>query len=422
MKKIIAAMLAALVLVGLFAASVSASFGEGVAVIAEETKIIKSGLYGRKISFSDSDIKQGLCISDFKSIKITELPKSSDGTLILAGRRVSEGASIKRKNLPALVFIPTSKETEGASFKFTVDGYGDGCEIEFVLKFTDKVNYEPKISEDSAATLSLTTQREIGVFGKMHATDDEGDEIEYIIISAPKYGILDNVDKTTGEYVYKPTADFVGKDSFVYVARDEWGNFSTPETVTISVEKRMSEVKYTDMEDRPEYNAAVAMTAMGIMGGKILGDGVFFSPDETVSRAEFVAMAMKSAGISADSTLTESYFDDNADIPLPLRSYVATAQRVGLVSGNFENGKLLFKPNDNITKYEAALIMAKISGLDGDNASSADISTDIPVWAREGVYLMQETGVFDEGDVREAISPVTRADTASYLYRMIGLR
>lgn len=420
MKKIIAAMLCALSLAGLLGASASASFGEGVAVIAEETKIIKSGLYGRKISFSDSDIKQGLCISDFKSIKITELPKSSDGTLILAGRRVSEGASIKRKNLPALVFIPTSKDTEGASFKITVDGYGDGCEIEFVLKFTDKVNYEPKISEDAAATLSLTTQREIGVFGKMHATDDEGDEIEYIIVSAPKYGILDKVDKTTGEYVYKPTADFVGKDSFVYVARDEWGNFSTPETVTVSVEERMSEVRYTDMETHPEYNAAVAMTAMGIMGGKILGDGVYFSPDETVSRAEFVSMAMKAAGIPAETAKTESYFDDNSDIPLPLRSYVATAQRIGIIHGNFEGGKLVFKPNEAISKYEAALIMAEISGVQGDNGVFADICPEIPVWAREGVYLMQEAGVFDAQDVLEAKGAVTRAECAGYLYRMIS--
>lgn len=421
MKKIIAALLAALSLAGLLAASVGASFGAGVAVIAEETKIIKSGLYGRKISFSDSDIKQGLCISDFNAIKITELPKSSDGTLILAGRRVSEGASIKRKNLPALVFIPTSKETEGASFKFTVDGYGDGCEIEFVLKYTDKVNYEPKISEDFAATLSLRTQREIGVFGKMHATDGEGDKIEYIIVSAPKNGILEKVDKTTGEYVYKPTADFVGKDSFVYVARDEWGNFSTPETVTISVEKRMSEVRYTDMEARPEYNAAVAMTAMGIMGGKILGDGVFFSPDETVSRAEFVAMAMKSAGISADTTKTESYFDDNNDIPLPLRSYVATAQRMGIIHGSFEDGRLVFNPNGEISKYEAAMIMAEISGSHANDEVSADISSEIPVWAREGVYLMQETGVFEDSDILEASKPVTRADCASYLYKMISL-
>ena len=85
--------------------SVSAFFGSGVEVIAENTNIIKSGIYGRKITFNESDFKQGLTIEDFEKIKITSLPKSTEGTLMLAGRRVSVGSEIKKKNIGALVFI-----------------------------------------------------------------------------------------------------------------------------------------------------------------------------------------------------------------------------------------------------------------------------------------------------------------------------
>ena len=422
MKKLITGILIISSLIFILGSTAMAiGFGTGVEVIAEETKIIKTGLVGRKISFSDTDFKQGLCINDFESITITKLPPSSEGTLMLAGRRVGEGATVKRKNIGAMVFIPASKDIEKSSFTFTVKGYGSGAEMEFVIKFTDKVNYEPTIDEAYAASFALRTQREIGIHGKMHAEDSEGDSIEYIIVSYPKYGRLTIIDKETGEYVYTPHDSYTGKDSFVYVARDEWGNFSRTQTVNVTVTERMSEVKYSDMKNRPEYNAAVAMTAMGIMGGVVLGDGVYFNPDETVTRAEFVAMAMKAVGIRADTTLTATYFDDNDEIPTPLIGYVATAQRTGIINGTFKDGELLFAPNETITKYDAAVIMTKLSGAvaDGELPVFADESS-IPLWARPSVYAMCAAGVFEySGDTINANSAVTRADAASYLYKLL---
>ena len=342
---------------------------------------------------------------------------------MFAGRRVAEGASIKRKNLPSLVFIPTTKEITETSFKFTVDEYASGAELEFVLKFTDKINYEPEISKDTEKTLAVSTQKEIGLHGVISATDKEGDDIQYMIVSYPKNGTLTSFDKNTGEYVYTPKESYTGSDSFIYVAEDEWGNFSKTATVSITVTERMSDVKYVDMTSRPEYNAAVAMTAMGIMNGKIIGDGVYFSPDDEVTRAEFVAMAMKALGVKADSTLTSTYFDDNDKIPAPLMGYVATAQRTGIINGEFKNGELLFKPNDVITKYDAAVIMSKLIGeaAEGELPVFAD-EKDIPCWARSSVYTMCAVGVFEyDGNTVNAAARVTRADAARYLYKLVSL-
>jgi hypothetical protein len=373
-----------------------------------------------KITFSDADVKQALCINDFDKITVTKLPQTSEGTLMLAGRRVSEGASIKRKNLPSLVFIPTSRDVSEASFKITVDGYADGCEVDFILKFTDKVNYEPNISEEYADSFALLTQKEIGVFGKMHATDAEGDDIEYVIVSYPKYGILSVVNGESGEYFYTPRDSYTGADEFTYAARDEWGNFSKTQTVSITVSERMSDVEYVDMTDRPEYNAAVVMTAMGIMGGEIIGDGIYFNPDKTVTRAEFVSMAMRALGIRPDASASATYFDDDADIPDPMRGYIAKAQKCGIVQGNFENGGLFLRPNDPITRYEAAMIMAALVNVDGDAAlpSFADGDT-LPVWAEEAVARMCAAGIFDgECEVIGGTDELTRIECAAYLYRM----
>ena len=397
----------------------SAFFGLGAVVVASDVNMIKTGLIGQKISFTDGDFKSALALSDFKTITITEIPSSTEGTLLLGGKRVGKGRVIKRKNLGSLVFIPASDSVSECKFKFTVDGYAGGAEIECILKFIDKVNYAPKALGDSVGVDSVSTQASISFYGNLDATDPEGDAIEYIIVSYPKRGVLSIVEEESGRYCYTPVGNFKGRDKFTYVARDEYGNYSEPMTVSVKVSERMCDTVYRDMEDREEYNAAVAMTAMGIMSGKQLGDDLYFEPDETVSRAEFVAMAMKCAGIHADSTLTSTYFDDDSDISVSLKGYIATAQRTGLVVGDFKDGKLLFSPDEEITRYEAARILATIIGSDGEGEESVFATdNDIPVWARAGVYAMCSLGIFDGEDSASLSDKVSRADVAEYLYRI----
>ncbi len=425
MKKTSAILLIVLVLSVFLGAAVPAfaSFGSGVATLTEDAKIIKTGLFGRKIVFSDTDFKQGLCIGDFESIRITKLPASTEGTLMLAGRRVSEGMTIKRKNIPSLVFIPASKDVKECKFLFTIDGFANDAEVEFILKFTDKINYEPEIDKENSALGAMKTQREIGIYGKLEGKDKEGDALEYMIVAYPKSGTLELLDKENGEFLYTPPAQFIGEDKFTYVVRDEWGNFSTAETVSVTVTERLSEVKYRDMSASASYNAAVVMTALGVMNGRVIGDGTYFEPEKTVSRAEFVAMAMKATGARADTTLSSTFFDDDADIPEALRGYVATAQRTGIIVGDFENGKLLFKPNDAITKYKAAAIMAKLTSKKSDTAEIPvfnDISS-VPKWARDSVYTMCALGVFDTtGEALNGNTALSRESAAEYLYRLIA--
>jgi len=391
--------------------AIGAEFGSGADVIANDVKLIKTGLYGQKLVFSDTDFKTALSISDFKSVTVKTLPSSTEGTLIFAGRRVSEGQVIKRKHIGSLVFIPASTEVKESHFSFEVAGAGG--EIECVLRFIEKVNYAPKPEAESGY---LTTQASISAYGRLSATDPEGDKTEYIVISYPKRGILTFTDEEVGKYKYTPGNNFVGYDDFSYVVRDEYGNYSEPVKIDIKVTDRMCSAEFVDMTEREEYGAAVAMTAMGIMCGSIVGDDLFFSPDKEVTRAEFVSMAMKSIGIRPDSTLKSSYFDDNGDIPSSLVGYVATAQRAGIVNGTFANGKLLFRPNEAITKYEAAKIMAELMNVkESDEDSSYDESSDAPVWARGAISAMTMLGIFDESDVS---GKVTRANAAEYIYKM----
>lgn len=399
---------------------VYADFGSGVAVLAEGTEIIKTALSGKKIIFSDLDFKQGLCLTDFEKIEITGIPESNEGTLLLAGRRVGVGTVIKRKNIGALVFVPASKDVAECKFTFKTDDFANGAEVSFILKFTDKVNYAPKIDLKESEAASLVTQRDVKIYGKMNATDTEGDSLEYVVISYPEVGNLEILDASTGEFLYTPPTQYTGTDSFRFVARDEWGNFSKPAEIEITVCNRMSEVVYEDMKLHKDYNAAIALTAMNAVDGRLIGDGVYFMPDDTVTLAEFVTMAMKCAGIKPDTSLQGTFYDDNDEIPPQLLSYMATAQKMGLIQGSFENGELLLHPNSPVTKYQAAMIMAElVGGGESEMPVFADGGT-VPVYAEAAVAKMCALGIFDaESENINATSALTKAECVSYLYELI---
>ena len=420
MKKIILASLAALILFSAAATGISAAnLGSGAAVIAKDVTLIKSALYGNTVTFSDSDVKCALGIPNFCSVTITSLPSSSEGTLMLGERRVGEGQTIRRRNVSRLSLIPASEKVESCSFSISVDG-ASGDEIECLVRFTDKVNYAPKLDTDATQTLSVTTQSGIGVYGEIPVSDPEGDELLYMVVKYPSKGSL-SLDSDTGEFVYTPERGFDGKDSFVFVVRDEYGNYTEASRIKLNVTERLSEVDYVDMESSPSYNAAVAMTAMGVMSGKQVGDDVYFLPEEQVTRAEFVAMAMKALGIKADTSLNATYFDDNDEIPVSLVSYIATAARCGIVNGAFDGTALNFRPNDKITFTEAAIVLSAIIELDGDDAVFAEheAASSLPVWARAEVGAMMSVGIFDSGiSLSDAVSRETAAEC---LYRAVNL-
>ena len=419
-KRLIAIVLACATVILLSAGAtvaLASDFGSGAEVIAENEEMVKSGLFGKRIDFTDGDFKSAMAVADFESITVTRIPPSSEGVLMLDGRRVGVGKVITRREIGGLSFIPSGEAIPESGFSFTVNGLS-GVEIDCRLRYTDRINYAPS-TEGHSSESSVRTQESVSVYGRMYGKDPEGDALVYRVIAYPKSGSLEVTDSETGAYRYTPTEGYVGEDKFVYVVRDEYGNYSYPVTVRLEVNERMSPTKYADMDLRSEYNAALAMTAIGVMNGRLVGDGMYFMPDEEVTRAEFLAMAMKSVGISPDRVGTKTVFDDDADIPEALRGYVSKAARLGIVGGDFEGGRLVFAPREAITKYEAARIMSSVLGLEISEEDEEYEDTSVPVYARGSVSVMYTLGVFDEGDGEDMTECVSRADAASYLYRLL---
>lgn len=412
MKKNFRLLLAAVAACALLTtASASAIVSPALNVLSKRNTLIKSGLVYSDIYFSEQDFKKCLGLSAVDSVKVSALPPESDGVLKLGTLQVAEGQTIRSEYLSVLRFVPANEQVHYTNCTFT----HDDTEIPCTLNLLDTVNYAPTLAAETSA---IKTYRGVACYGNLVARDPEGDSLDFQVVEYPAHGILTLTDRARGAYVYAPAAGYTGSDDFTVVVRDEYGNYSGTQTVSVHVGK--SDTHFTDVEGHWCENAAIALYDAGIATAVRYQNGLCFCPTDAVSREEFVTMVMKTLGVS---TLTdaETSFADNGEIAVEYRPYIATAQRMGYVGGREVDGALCFAPKDCITRAEAAVLINNVFGYETDGAVSvfADDSA-IPTWARGAVYALTAAGVFN-GDGEGAIRPsalLDRASTVQMLYNM----
>lgn len=115
------------------------------------------------------------------------------------------------------------------------------------------------------------------------------------------------------------------------------------------------------------------------------GDGSF-QPNGTVTRAEFIKLVNRTLSLTAESAIS---FSDVTERDW-FRAEVARAVAAGYAQGS--GG--LFRPNQPVTRAEAAAMLARAAGL-AANEERADAFADaapIPAWARGSVGAAAEAG------------------------------
>ena len=168
---------------------------------------------------------------------------------------------------------------------------------------------------------------------------------------------------------------------------------------------------------KDSFSDVVVMLSAGVMSGTQVGEQYYFYPDRSVSRAEFLVMAMHAAGITQVPENVSTVFADNADIPESMSGYVAAAYEMRYISGSLENGKLSFLPNEPITRAQAAVILSNIVGLcDVAVLPTFADGSEIPVWASEAIYSLHAAGIMnsDAGYIAPT-ADMTRAQSAEML-------
>lgn len=266
----------------------------------------------------------------------------------------------------------------------------------------------------TAQDIEISTYRNIPYQAQFLGSDSEGDDITFAVVDQPKKGTV-AVDGVN--FTYTPKNGASGGDSFTYAASDSAGNSSLPATVTVTIEKTKSGVTYADTQGSTAAAAAQHLAEAGIFTGGRIGEQYYFQPDAAVSRNEFLAMAMETAGKDV-STVTMTGFCDDESIPTWAKAYAAAAVTDGIVQGKATAEGVAFQGGDAITFSEAATVLNRVLNL-GDvdlDVWYADRQA-IPSWAAQAVGNMEAVSVLSAGSFgSESLeNPVTRADAAQML-------
>ncbi len=400
------------VILAIFAVTVQAAgtLSPGIEVLQTDCAVLKTGVGKNTVSFSEEDFLPVFGESEFLGIIITELPSLSDGVLKLGTVDVGKGQIISKNAIKALRFLP-NEEGKTATFGFLP--YGKTYENDFVctVYMLDSLNFAP-----TAGTGMLSAVEEVPVFSSLSAKDPEGDALTYQLVIPPQNGTL--ALQKDGSYSYTANKNSAGEDSFSYVAVDPYGNRSAPCEVIIRTEKNTSGIVYSDLKDAKSAHSAVLLAEKNAFIGEKIGTEWYFYPEKTVTRGEFLVMAMKMNDIETELLAADdSGFADSDSFSPSENKYIAAAAGLGITFGiETENGRC-FMPDEPITSAQASTIISRIAGLLGydlDDAVLASARTDAEI-SDEGMAILSSVGLAVEGERNEKI---TRADAAELLYQL----
>jgi len=385
-------------------------------VIAYQNQMAIAGISGNPLTFSAERFMCAMNISSIESITVTALPDISCGALYIGSDAVSVGQKISAANISLMTYEEAPKgKGKPTSFEFSVDdhAYDIICNIYMI----DSVNYSPTVKMASYVSLNKETYRDIMITGVLSAHDPEGDELTYEIVSYPAHGLLVLENKALGTYTYTPNESYTGSDSFEYVVRDKYGNYSTSAKVTIEVNAQKTSTVYSDMLENELYSHAIAVTECGLMNGVQVGNYFYFEADREVSRAELVVTAMNAIGIKSVPDVAATGFADDEEINPAMKGYIALAYSKGYISGIKQNGEIFFKPNETVKLSEAAVIISNMIGYARPDVTPAFAdSDDIPSWSNAAIESLYTLGVLEFPDMTvDAGATVTRGDMAKLL-------
>lgn len=386
--------------------------------IEKHITLKKCTVVNDNISFSSSDFDDSFCMkSEF--IKLESLPDTSLGVLKLESLDLFENQIIARDDFDKIVFCPRENVSGYTEFSFcNATTKQSQVSVSCIINVLEEINLAP-----CAVSQKISTGTNISAFKFLKATDPEYDELSFEVVSYPAHGSVTISDDSSGYFCYKPESGYSGKDSFVYMVTDKYGNKSEKAKVEINVAKIASDIVFSDLEGHWACNSAVKTASKGLMEGVYDTEtGAYnFNPGDAISRGDFLAMALISAGKESEiSFVTETSFADNDSIPMNIRSYAEYALVSGIVNGHVtDDGKRVFASNEPLTRAQAAVIVnniLKLPDTDNDITVFAD-SASIPDWAGSAVANLTSCGIFNGtgyGEIRPE-SIVTRAEAAEIL-------
>lgn len=376
--------------------------------LAADVRVDKNMAY----CFSASDFAEPA-----RGIYVCAVPSGTVGTLCYGTRVLRAGDVLPSEALDALQFRPVCAEETDAELVYCAIGdRGLGSEQTLSLRIVSRKDTTPVCND-----LQLETYKNIANSGTLLGTDEDGDTLTYQIVRQPRRGSVELGED--GSFTYTPAHNKVGRDSFVYAAVDPAGNLSNEATVKIKIVKPTDAATFADLAgDALEYRA-MALKDMGVYGGQEIAGQRCFCPDETVTRGEFLVMAMRVLGLGPDDAVLTAGFADETDAPAWMRPYITAAYRCGLISGVPGEDGLEFRPAAVLNEAECAVMMQKMLRLPDADAADVFAASDwedasVAAWAVPSSAALKAVGI----DLRPLSGQsMTRRACAELLYQLSTL-
>ncbi len=371
----------------------------------------KNGLASDVISFSPEDFRvEGNAA--LRSIVVTSLPDPSAGMLTIGNQAVPQGSEVAVAALDGLRFTPLATPMLSAtSFTFSplFDNGAAGEDVTVGLYLLASANEAPV-----AENLSLCTYKNVEIQGTFAGVDPEGDLLTFQLISKPARGAVTQEADGSAQFTYTPYENKTGKDAFTYVAVDAVGNTSAPATVSIKIEKQKTKICYSDMTGVEGHRDAVRLAESGLLIGEQMGNEYLFHPEQTVSRAQFTALAMATAGLEVMSEASMTGFADDDVMAAWAKPYVSSALRSGVVQGSLDQeGRVVFQAGAPITAAEAAVLLNRTLRVTDVSETFVPSGMDTPPWCAQAVANLNSCNALPASAVLS--EPLTRSQAAVML-------
>ena len=377
------------------------------ALAAEVRVDSPDGLALRAEVFSESEALEG--------VYLASVPSSLDAELTLGSRTLRAGDVLDRSMLSQLRVQPAESRDAGCELIYFPIENGEVLPSRALSLSILTGKNEAPVCRD----VKFETYRNIANTGALSASDPEGDTLTYQVVKEPKRGTVEL--GTDGSFTYTPKENKVGKDVFTYTATDSAGNVSNIANVTIKIVKPADKAMYQDLAGDSLAYTAMWLKDMGVYTGKRIAGNLCFEPEGTLTRGEFLVMAMKLLEEEPASALLTSGFADENQTPAWMRPYIVSAFNNGMITGVTSQSGLVFRPDSSLTRAEAAVMLRNLLSLPqaAEQAVFADDS-DIPVWAQSSVAALSEAGI--EIPITTSAENLTRREAAELLFEAWTLR
>ena len=180
---------------------------------------------------------------------------------------------------------------------------------------------------------------------------------------------------------------------------------------------------FSDTKNHWAKDIVSYMYYVKIINGEKTDTGLIFNPGKSMTRSEFAVMITNYLGIDTSkySDVELPYEDKKSIANWALNSFKAL-YKLGIVKGSNNDGKLYANPSDSITRAETATIIARTlpNGLEKTKITATD-KKDVKEWFIEGFELLINLGAikgYEDGTIKPN-NNVTKAEAAKILYTIL---